>query len=807
MRIPTKNLLFIISLLFWASCIPKPTEYPYRAADSIRNEAENISTELQKYIEGWMDGINPPEIPSALIPDGVTDVHSFTLADPNTVSADETWAYRYAKPINADTIYNSLPDPSVTYLLLGPALAPFGSKVHIEGAFPHCRFFSFQMTPPLSGEEYTYDRTFGPAEVSIVDVDIDPLPGHTNPFRIGADRNATQRSYHVVYNLEIGDPVALSNGQFTPPFRYPGNTRFGGLLQYQGQWGVEGGFGGITPGNGEWNVGNLWLRIYAPDGADPLGNVPPPKVSYELPDGRKYFIKANFDDFKEKVDKTVAAQETFTFPNSNLSLDLGWQKSYGVLMNILTGVAQVNNWSHPDSLEKIRAVDLGATGRSQFAPEPRNYETHATVNNYTSYLGKFVRLDTGQVAVFTGKLPTFPDTRLGLATMSNAECRYWSLVGYDNDPFFEAPGSAVNGIQDDQVQIDEDRNFVVVFSRSEDKPSNAILPNISSWAEWGPTMDIGFILRIVTLGDEWNFEQSPTAPSLPWETGNFASPTYDPTLINQNWHKGYMGCYLPRVHILPTKEFEALGTDFSAHDVPIMISNEFKVGLNDALNSPISASSKKDDTNQYAAKRANDDNFESLWVSQDLSNPCQEEWIEIDLGEPQNISGIKLSWGFLSQATEYQIEVSSDGISYEVIYETLDGDGGNDIISNLRDITAQYIKIKMSCALLFNYSLHTFEIYTPSMECFENVMTETTEVAFELDRPLIYPNPSDGFINVRSADPNRYDKINIYDFSGRLVSSMPFTNKFKLPTSSGVYILELQGSMLRQRFKVLKLKD
>lgn len=42
-------------------------------------------------------------------------------------------------------------------------------------------------------------------------------------------------------------------------------------------------------------------------------------------------------------------------------------------MNILAGVAQANGWLYPDSLEKIRAVDLGATGRIPFAPPPRNY--------------------------------------------------------------------------------------------------------------------------------------------------------------------------------------------------------------------------------------------------------------------------------------------------------------------------------------------------------------------------------------------------------------------------------------------------
>ncbi|MEM9986778.1 MAG: hypothetical protein AAF804_16925, partial [Bacteroidota bacterium] len=556
------------------------------------------------YIKAWLDGDASPMIPDSLIPDGVVDARSFRLIHPDSATEEDVWAWRFAKPINTDSIYNSLPDPNVTYLLLGPALATFGSKLHVEGEFPNCRFFSLQITPPLSGKEYNYNRAFGGAEVSIADVDIDPLPGHTNPFRVGSDRQAVNRSYHVTFHLALGDPVALSNGNFAPPFRYPGNERFGGMLQHQGHWGVEGGFDGLTPANGEWDLGVLWVRIYAPDGADPLGGVAMPKVYYELPDGRQYLITANFDAFLARANHTVPAQRSFTSANDKLSPDLGWGKSYGILLNILSGVAQVNGWLHPDSLAKIRAIDRGVTGRSQFGLPPQNYEAHSTVNNYTSYVGKYVRLDTGEVAVFTGKMPTFPDTRAGLSTLPLTQCRYWSLIGYDNDPFFEAPGSAVNGIMDDQVALDENRNYLIAFSRAEDRPQNATLQQNVSWSEWGPTMDLGMILRIVTLGDDWNFDQSPTAPNIPWDQGSLTSPTYDSTLIGQNWHQGFMGCYLPRLTILSKSEFEAVGSNLHVEDVPIMVHDRFELGLSDAVNFPVSTSSVLDNTPENQASNA-----------------------------------------------------------------------------------------------------------------------------------------------------------------------------------------------------------
>ena len=757
---------------------------------------------MEEYIEGWLDGNNPPQIPDSLIPEGITDAHSFKLIHPDSADAGDIWAYRYSKPINLDSIYPSLPDPNVTYLLMGPALAPFGSKVHIEGEFPHCRFFSIQMSPPLSGKEYNYDRAFGPAEVSIADVDIDPLPGHVNPFRIGSNRNAAQRSYNVTFNLKIGDPVALSNGNFAPPYRYPGNERNGALLQYQGPWGVNGGFGGITPGDGEWNIGNLWVRIYAPDSTDPLGGVSSPRVYYELPDGRKYFITANFDPLIEQANTTVPAQESYTSTNENIDIDNGWLKSYGVLMNILCGVAQSNGWMHPDTMAKIREVDLGATGRSQFADPPRDYEAHATVNNYTSYLGRLVRVDTGYVAVLTGKLPTFPDTRAGLNTMQNAQCRYFSICGYDNDPFY-APGSAVNAVMDDQILLDEHRNYMICYSRPEDVPDNATNSNNVTWVNWGPTMDLGLIIRMVTLGSQWNFAYSPTSPKLPWSTCNLASPTFDSTLVYQNWHKGFMKCYLPRVHLMKKEDFEDLGNNFDVDDIPITVHNKSEIGLSDALNLPISSSSVKDNSAQYDPNNANDIDFDSYWSSQTLTTPEQTEWLTLDMGSVQKISAIKISWVFSAHASEYEILISSDSSIWNNCYQNINGNGGNDIIDGLQ-ITGRYIKLKMNRCVLYNYGVHNFEVYSPSSDCLNGAIGGISDKQKEGNHLQIYPNPTTGIVNV-SSDEIQWKEIFIYQADGTLVKHMKYKDSFEIPKYQGVFYIVFKNNKKTTLKKVLKL--
>ncbi|MEM1214511.1 MAG: discoidin domain-containing protein [Bacteroidota bacterium] len=801
-----RNLPILFSLFLLASttaCIPEPTAYPYRPADEIVAEAEQLSADLEDYIIGWLDGENLAQIPAELIPDGIVDAHSFELMHPDSATFEDTWAWRFAQPINTDSLYNSLPDPNVTYLLLGPALVPYGSKVHLEGEFPRCRFFSFQMSQSLSGEEYIYDRAFGGAETSIADVDIEPLPGHTNPFRLGADRTAADRSYHVTFNLQTGNSVALSNGNFAAPYRYPGNERFGGLIQYQGPWGLTGGFNGITPGTGEWNMGGLWVRIYAPDGTDPLGGVAMPKVSYELPDGRRYFITANFDNLIEKAGATVPAQESYTAPNANISPDLGWQKSYGILLNILSGVAQANNWVHPDSLAKIRAVDLGVTGRAADAPAPRNYEAHATINNYTSYLGKYVRLDTGQVAIFTGKLPTFPDTRHdGITTMMDAQCRYWSLIGYDNDPFFAAPGSAVCGILDDEVILDEDRNYIIVLSREEDRPAGATAENGVSWVDWGPTMDLGFILRTVTLGNDWNFDQSPTAPSLPWSTGDLTSPSYDSTLIGQNWHRGYMGCYLPQLTILSTEAFDALPANLSVTDVPIQISDRYELGLSSSANATITASATDA---MSSATFANDYDLSSLWLSPLLEQQTQQEWVTIDLGGEQIISGVKIIWPLLLHATDYQLLVSNDNENWTPFYSNNAGDGLVDVVQHLQGVQGRYVRLAMNSAVLFNYGLHNFEVYSPATDCLAESPVATTTVVAPTETLHIYPNPTSGPLRLDCNADQWPATISVFNVNGQLLQTTNYHPNFNLTHPSGVYYLVVTGNGQRYVNRVVKL--
>ena len=406
------------------------------------------------------------------IPQGISDCYDFYLKHPDSVSAEEAWATRFAKPINLDSLYAGIPDPQITYLFLGTALAPFGSKVVIEGEFPHSRFFSIQVTPPLNGVEYYAQRQLGTAEVGWVDADIDPLPCHTDPFRIGADRTATDRSYRVEVELTAGDPVALNGDAHVWPHREQGNTRKGATVVYQGPLGFKTIAQTPLAIQGPWNLGAVCLRIYQPDdGTGPLGGVPKPKVWCELPNGERYFVGSNFGPLQARADNTIANRIADTTPNPNFGPSYGWGKSWGVTRSILNGVCLANGWGRADSAQRVREIDLGWTGRGEAQPGAGHCEIHATVNNYISYVGRPVAVPPGHVAVLTGHMPTFPDTRNGEPTMTGGEVRYWSICSIDQDPFPPLPTATANAIVDSDVLLDADRRYVIAYSRDSDRPA------------------------------------------------------------------------------------------------------------------------------------------------------------------------------------------------------------------------------------------------------------------------------------------------------------------------------------------------
>ena len=561
--------------------LPAPPEYPYPKTASERAQlkiyAQCLSDRLTDYINAWMEGRAPAQIPNTLIPwvTNLNEYTTFTLVDPDQIKAEEQWGIRPASPINETGLFGGFPDPNATYLLNPALLAPFNTTLIIEGQFPHSRFFDIQVTPPFDLNVYRNDGGIGVGEVPIVDADIEPEPGHTNPFRVGANRMATKRDYRVIYKMVMGDPVDLNPAFRQPDFRATGNTRYGSGILYQGPWGHPKSDG---HGRGLFDPGSIWIRYYAPDhGQGSLGGVPLPKMSFELEDGRRFFILADFKPYLERVQEPIPIVGSDYGNPADKPLqgpDHGWFKQAGIFEALMGGIAVGTDFAETPY---VNALVEGVGGRGDLITPPGNYEQSATSATYIDYMVRSIALEKDHVVVMTGRLPTFPDTRDGASQMTGAELRYWSLTGFHVPQGFEVldalygkvpAGLAVNSVMDDEVVLDSERNFVIVYSRDEERPNNANAEAGVTWVDWGPSAEVSWTFRWMSVAPEW---KAPFAPSVDHigSRGDYWSIEYDPDVISRNNHEGELGHYLPRIHYMSRAEFEALGSDIRAEDVPV----------------------------------------------------------------------------------------------------------------------------------------------------------------------------------------------------------------------------------------------
>ena len=170
-----------------------------------------------------------------------------------------TWVYEnHAKGEPPGTTY---------YLWRGDQPMPEGTRLLLEGNFPNCRMFDLQVGAPWDPKCPSFGDGTGIPEIALLDEDIVPDPGHTNPFLPGADRKAAKRHFHVTFELRDGNPVALNPQAGVPPYRAPGNLRIGGTRH-----GAKGEFGPF-----------IWIRLYLPDGYEPFGGVEPPVLRVQYP--------------------------------------------------------------------------------------------------------------------------------------------------------------------------------------------------------------------------------------------------------------------------------------------------------------------------------------------------------------------------------------------------------------------------------------------------------------------------------------------------------------------------------------------
>ena len=192
--------------------------------------------------------------------------------------------------VGADPYHNAFyPDQQTAYPVALFSL-PEGSHLEIKGEFPHARSMTFSA--------YFYDpdsATLVGGDQQIVDYQIEPDEGSTNPFRDDADRTAKKRSYTLKWLPEkfpLKQKVAKKFPELAEKWKLEPNTLYLGEEEF--------------PGIGYIVV----MRIYVADqGTNLFGGTELPEATVVLADGSRI----TSDEFCNPDPDSEYAQYSYKF--------------------------------------------------------------------------------------------------------------------------------------------------------------------------------------------------------------------------------------------------------------------------------------------------------------------------------------------------------------------------------------------------------------------------------------------------------------------------------------------------------------
>lgn len=409
-----------------------------------------------------------------------------------------------AEPIQKANLY---PDGKGSYWVANFSGIPQGTEIMIHGTFPYTRYMSYGVVEvnPVTGAAVSTPEHFA-------DVKIVPEPGSKNPFVAGARRDTKigKREYRVLLIAE--DPPADAS-----------ERRQNAL--YLGADGTAA----------------VVYRTVLPDvGLDGAGGVGLPR--YKAKVGQGPVLKG-----QEVCDQLVTPLTQGTPPGMTLNqwLFLRSQPYANPPLNDPATMPARN----PSLWEKFWNGQYSFAGLF-FPPAVRATIPYNNLdfgaNADTTFVASFINRQFGPVYVLRGKMPAFPDTYAGTSTMGAGDLRYWSITQNDAPP----SGRAYDSISDFQVPRDVDGDYVIVVSRPEDRPANAIDACGVAWMDWGTEgegipapynrPDFGLLIMRFEL-------ESPD-----WASSgmNVLAPGQEPAV---------MGSYFPRGEYTSTAGFEALG--------------------------------------------------------------------------------------------------------------------------------------------------------------------------------------------------------------------------------------------------------
>lgn len=350
--------------------------------------------------------------------------------------------------INGGAMNIAYPDAGANYWAAGYAV-PAGATLELVGKFPHARFASVQAYDPLSA----------PVD-ALVDAQLNPDKGSVNPFRPGASRTAARRSFTI---------RLAEDGLGAPP---DPDQRAGAPARNVLH---------TIPAGATSTTRVLLWRVYVPDrGRDLRGGVALPQPRLTTASGA--------------VLTGQAACDALTPPGGGLtSIDpsaLLIPKDQYDALRYAPGVPAYfpaepkpvwrvqYNRAYLLALYTPGVIPAGVTktGQSGFFPNLFNQYARAAVNR-----------KLGKVVAFRGTMATTPSTYGGEKKARATQLRYQSFCMNES----VLTTRVMDCAYDEQVPLTKGRRYVVVTSRSGDRPRNATTKCGVAWVRWSPTGDGG----------------------------------------------------------------------------------------------------------------------------------------------------------------------------------------------------------------------------------------------------------------------------------------------------------------------------
>jgi hypothetical protein len=391
---------------------------------------------------------------------------------------------------------NLWPDKRPTYLF-GEMNIPAGAELTVHGWFPHVRFFNFSI--------YLFERnTFvGASGGSIDGYEIEPEPGSTNPYRVGADRNAKDRNFTVRIIAKAAPANPADRAKNTVYLGDGNQTIFGGFRMYVSDKGYD--------GTG-WGPGDR-----------PSHNKPGLTYEATLADGTKLSeaeATKRFGKLMGDAPPPVTIEEWYKLVNNPAN---------NPAMTPATAPATKDGQFF--LFTGMKDILLGAfMPPAERAKIPKPKAVGSGANASTAYLVNFTSRQYGPLYVFRGKMPTFPDTWANVGTMPDGEVQYWSVATMATF----VNGSLWDGVFDMQVPLDKDGFYTIVVCLPEDRPKNATTENGVAWINWGAGEGIGdprnrkdwgaLLMRFMVPKPDW--PHSPLKAKSPEELATVMGPYY-----------------------------------------------------------------------------------------------------------------------------------------------------------------------------------------------------------------------------------------------------------------------------------------